>query len=55
MAIDLTIEDGVALISLNRGPANAYDMAMLKELIDAVHRVRDDPAIRLAVSRSEMR
>jgi len=54
MAIDLTIEDGVALISLNRGPANAYDMGMLKELIDAVQRVRDDAAIRLAVIRSAL-
>ena len=54
MAIDLTIEDGVALISLNRGPANAYDMGMLKELIDAVQRVRDDPAVRLAVIRSAL-
>lgn len=54
MAIDLTIEDGIALISLNRGPANAYDMGMLKELIDAVQRVRDDPAVRLAVIRSAL-
>lgn len=54
MPIELTIEDGVALISLNRGPANAYDMGMLKELIDAVQRVRDDPAIRLAVIRSAL-
>ena len=54
MAIDLTIEDGVALISLNRGPANAYDLGMLKELIDAVQRVRDDAAIRSAVIRSAL-
>ena len=54
MAIDFTIEDGVALISLNRGPANAYDMGMLKELIDAVQRVREDGAIRLAVIRSAL-
>lgn len=54
MAIDLTVEDGVALITLNRGTANAYDMPMLKELIGAVQRVRDDPAIRLAVIRSAL-
>lgn len=54
MAIDLTIEDGVALISLNRAPANAYDMGMLKELIGAVQRVREDAAIRLAVIRSAL-
>lgn len=54
MAIDFTIEDGIALVSLNRGPANAYDMGMLKELIDAVQRIRDDGAIRLAVIRSAL-
>jgi enoyl-CoA hydratase/carnithine racemase len=54
MTIDLTMEDGVALITLNRGTANAYDMPMLKELIGAVQRVRHDPAIRLAVIRSAL-
>lgn len=54
MAIDYTVEDGIALISLNRAPANAYDMGMLRELIDAVHRVREDSAVRLAVIRSAL-
>ncbi len=54
MAIDFSIEDGVAIISLNRGPANAYDMAMLRELSEAVQRVRGDAAIRLAVIRSAL-
>ncbi len=54
MAIDYTVEDGIALISLNRGPANAYDMGMLRALIDAVHPVREDSAVRLAVIRSAL-
>ncbi len=54
MAIDYTVEDGIALISLNRAPANAYDMDMLRELMDAIHRVRSDNAVRLALVRSAL-
>jgi len=54
MAIDFTIEDGVAVLSLNRAPANAYDMQMLRDLTDAVRRVREDSAVRLAVVRSAL-
>lgn len=54
MAIDYTVEDGIALISLNRAPANTYDMDMLRELMDAIHRVRSDNAVRLALVRSAL-
>ena len=54
MAIDFSVDQGVGVISLNRGPANAYDMNMLKELIDAVQRVREDSSVRLAVVRSAL-
>lgn len=54
MAIDIAIEEGVAVISLNRAPANAYDMQMLRDLTDSVRRVREDTAIRLAVVRSAL-
>ena len=54
MAIDFAIEDGVAVLSLNRAPANAYDMQMLRDLADSVRRVREDSAIRLAVVRSAL-
>ncbi len=54
MAIDYTVEDGIALMSLNRAPANAYDMDMLRELMDAIHRVRSDNAVRLALVRSAL-
>jgi enoyl-CoA hydratase/carnithine racemase len=52
MAIDFAVEDGVAVLSLNRAPANAYDMQMLRDLSEAVRRVREDNSIRLAVVRS---
>jgi enoyl-CoA hydratase/carnithine racemase len=52
MAIDYSVDDGVGIISFNRPPANAYDAAMLGELTAAVHRVAEDPAVRVAVVRS---
>src|SRR5579863_5612965 len=54
MAIEFAIDAGIAVISLNRAPANAYDMGMLKELSGALHRVREDSTIRLAVIRSAL-
>lgn len=52
MAIDFSVDNGVGIISFNRPPANAYDAAMLGELTAAVHRVAEDPAVRVAVVRS---
>jgi enoyl-CoA hydratase/carnithine racemase len=52
MAIDFSVENGVGVIAFNRPPANAYDSAMLVELTAAVHRVADDPAVRVALVRS---
>jgi len=54
MSIDFTIEQGVGVISLNRAPANAYDWEMLRSLADAVRRVREDDAVRVAVVRSAL-
>lgn len=52
MAVELSIQDGIGLVTLNRPPANAYDAAMLTELRDVVLRIADDPAVRVAVLRS---
>jgi enoyl-CoA hydratase/carnithine racemase len=52
MAIDFSVDNGVGIISFNRPPANAYDAGMLGELTAAVHRVAEDPAVRVAVVRS---
>jgi enoyl-CoA hydratase/carnithine racemase len=52
MAIDCSVENGVGVIAFNRPPANAYDDAMLRELTAAVHRVAEDPQVRVAVVRS---
>jgi enoyl-CoA hydratase len=54
MAVDFSVEQGVGLISLNRAPANAYDWQMLRDLSDAIRKVREDSAVRVAVIRSAL-
>jgi len=54
MAVDFSVEQSVASITLNRAPANAYDWQMLKDLASAIHRVRDESSIRVAVIRSAL-
>lgn len=54
MAVDFSVEQGVGVISLNRAPANAYDWHMLQELSSAVRKVREDPAVRVALVRSAL-
>jgi enoyl-CoA hydratase len=48
--IELQIEGGIATITLNRPKAlNALNLAMVRELGQAVHQVRDDPMVRVVV------
>ena len=54
MTVDLSVEQGVAVIALNRAPANAYDWQMLRDLSDCIRKVREDSAIRVAVIRSAL-
>lgn len=54
MTVDFTVEEGVGIISLDRPPANAYDREMLRDLSEAVHRAREDAAVRVAVVRSAL-
>ncbi|HXQ65004.1 MAG TPA: enoyl-CoA hydratase-related protein [Alphaproteobacteria bacterium] len=54
MAIKFTIEGGVGIVGLDNPPANAYDMAALRELAGVLQRIREDGAVRLAVIRSEL-
>lgn len=54
MAISVTREGGVGLITMESPPANAYDKPMLSELARAVQAVRDDDAVRCVVVRSAL-
>lgn len=54
MAVDFSVDQGVGIISLNRPPANAYDWEMLRELSRAIHKVREDDTVRVAVVKSAL-
>ena len=54
MAVDFSVEQGVGVISLNRAPANAYDWQMLRDLAEAVRKVREDGNVRVALIRSAL-
>jgi enoyl-CoA hydratase len=54
MSVDFSVEQGVGTIALNRAPANAYDWQMLRDLANAIHRVRDESSVRVAVIRSAL-
>lgn len=48
--IDLNVENGIAVLTLNRPDVmNAWHEAMRDEVLDALHRTRDDDAIRALV------
>ena len=50
MAIDFNLEDGIALITINRPDRlNAMDAEHYKGLSDAWQRVRDDESVRVAI------
>jgi enoyl-CoA hydratase/carnithine racemase len=54
MSVDFAVEQGVASISLNRAPANAYDWQMLRELSKAIQEARQDADARVVVVRSAL-
>jgi enoyl-CoA hydratase/carnithine racemase len=47
--IDLTYDDTVAVLSLNRGVTNALNLACVRELAETLHRVAVDPQARAIV------
>lgn len=52
MSIEFELDAGVAVLSLNRPPANAYDAQMLVALTAAVHRCAESSEVRAVVLRS---
>lgn len=52
MPITLERDGGVGVVTLNTPPANAYDIPVLLELQEVLHRLRTDSAIRSVVVRS---
>ncbi|MFI4987435.1 MAG: enoyl-CoA hydratase/isomerase family protein [Alphaproteobacteria bacterium] len=54
MAIKFTLDQGVGVVALDNPPANAYDMAVLRELAAVLQQVREDAAVRLVVIKSDL-
>jgi enoyl-CoA hydratase/carnithine racemase len=49
--IEFTVHDGVAVVELNNPPANAYTLEMLKQLDEAIVKIRFDESIHVLVLR----
>jgi enoyl-CoA hydratase/carnithine racemase len=47
--IDVTYEDTVAVLKLNRGVTNALNLALVREVTDTLHRAAGDPQVRALV------
>lgn len=53
MAVSYAADDGVGVITLDRPPANSYDLAFVRELADAVAQSADDD-VKVVVLRSAL-
>jgi enoyl-CoA hydratase/carnithine racemase len=47
--VEIAVEDRLAILTLNAPPANGYTHAMMRELDEAILRVRGDDAVQAAV------
>jgi enoyl-CoA hydratase/carnithine racemase len=52
MAVSFTAEDGIGVITLDKPPANSYDIAFIEELGDAVREAADGDEVSVVVLRS---
>lgn len=53
--VDLRLDGPLAIVSLNNGPLNIFDVAMRDELIQALEAIDDIPDVRAMVLRAEGR
>jgi enoyl-CoA hydratase/carnithine racemase len=54
MAVSFSSDDGIGVITLERPPANSYDMSFIEELAAAVDQAADDDDVRVVVLRSAL-
>jgi enoyl-CoA hydratase/carnithine racemase len=52
MAASLSVDDGVGIVTLDKPPANSYDLAFIEELAEAVQDAASDDAVDVVVLRS---
>lgn len=52
MAVSFSADDSIGIITLDKPPANSYDLAFIEELSTAVREAADDDAVKVVVVRS---
>ena len=52
MAVSFSIEEGIGQITLDKPPANSYDLRFIEELAEAVREAGADDAVKVVVLRS---
>jgi enoyl-CoA hydratase/carnithine racemase len=52
MAVSLSVEAGIGTITLDKPPANSYDLEYVQELGEAVDQVAQDDEVKVAILRS---
>jgi enoyl-CoA hydratase/carnithine racemase len=52
MAVSLSVEAGIGTITLDKPPANSYDLDYVQELGEAVQAAADDDAVKVVILRS---
>jgi enoyl-CoA hydratase/carnithine racemase len=52
MAVSFSAEDGIGVVTLDKPPANSYDLAFVEELAEAVRAAASDDSVKVVVLRS---
>jgi enoyl-CoA hydratase/carnithine racemase len=52
MAVSFSADEGIGVVTLDKPPANSYDLAFIEELAEAVREAADDDAVKAVVVRS---
>ena len=52
MAVAFSSDGGIGFVTLDKPPANSYDLAFIGELADAVREAADDDGVKVVVLRS---
>jgi enoyl-CoA hydratase/carnithine racemase len=52
MAVSFSSDDGIGVITLDKPPANSYDLGFIEELAEAVQAAANDDAVKVVVLRS---
>jgi enoyl-CoA hydratase/carnithine racemase len=52
MTVSFSADEGIGVVTLDKPPANSYDLAFIEELAEAVREAADDDAVKAVVVRS---